>query len=54
MLLEINRKEAALIVELLRKVDGRDQYADVQNEISELLDCFIGVVPSNLPERIES
>lgn len=51
MLLEINQKEAALLVELLQKVDGMVQYSDVQNEISELLDCFVGFIPSKSFER---
>jgi hypothetical protein len=51
MIIEINRQEAILLVELLQKVDGRDQYADVQNEIDSLLNCFVGFVPANLFER---
>jgi len=48
MIIEINRQEAILLVELLQKVDGRVQYANVQNEIDSLLDCFVGFVPSNI------
>jgi len=42
MNIQLNQAEAALLLELLQRVDGRVQYADVQVQISNLLNQIGG------------
>ena len=42
MNIQLNPAEIALLLELLGNVDQRDQYSDVQNEISNLINQLGG------------